>query len=122
MARAADVRARVLLVEDEFFVALTVEDVLQGFGCTIVGPLPTLAQALQAARTEPLSGAVLDVNLNGEKVYPAADALLARGIPFVFATGYSAADLPERFRGLPRVQKPFNTETLRQTIRDTLPV
>ena len=122
MQAAADAAARVLLVEDEFFVALTVEDVLQSLGCTIVGPVPNLAGALQAARTEPLSGAVLDVNLNGEKVYPAADELLARGIPFVFATGYGAADLPERFRSLPRVQKPFNPDILRRTIREALPV
>ena len=120
MRQAAEAGARVLLVEDEFFVALAVEDVLQGLGCTIVGPVPNLTGALQAALTEALSGAVLDVNLNGEKVFPAADELLARRIPFVFATGYGSADLPERFRNIPRVQKPFSPDDLRQTVRECL--
>ena len=119
--QAPDPQPRVLVVEDEFFVALSVEDVLQELGCNVVGPVATLADALRAAQGEPLGCAVLDINLAGEKVYPAADELLARGIPFVFATGYAAADLPERFRGCPRVQKPFRPGALKQAILDVLP-
>ena len=87
---------RVLIVEDELLVALMIEDFLLEFGCTTIGPFGTLAKALDAARTEMLDLAVLDVNLNGEMVYPVADALAERRIPFLFVSGYGdEAILPD---------------------------
>lgn len=103
---------RILIVEDEFFLALELEDYLRAAGADTVGPCSDLASAVAASRREPVDLAVLDVNLNGTMVYPLADELLARGLPFVFVTGYSAANLPERFRESPLVTKPYDPAAL----------
>lgn len=104
---------RILLVEDEFLVALEVEDTLQDWGCTVLGPFAKLSKAIEAARGAELDGAILDINLNGEMVYPLADDLASKNVPFVFLTGYTAADIPENYRGFPRLQKPLDAKTLR---------
>jgi DNA-binding response OmpR family regulator len=79
---------RVLLVEDEFAVALMIEDFLVEFGCFTVGPCNTVAKAMAAVEMESFDLAVLDVNLNGERIYPVADKLAERRIPFLFVSGY----------------------------------
>ena len=79
---------RVLIVEDEFAVALMIEDFLADFGCLTIGPCSTVSKAMEAVRTQSFDLAVLDVNLNGERIYPVADALACRGIPFLFVSGY----------------------------------
>ena len=89
---------RVLLVEDQMIVAMQIEDMLHAAGCEVVGPVGTLEAAIALAHAEVLDVAVLDVNLDGEKVYPAAEELQARGIPFILATGYGASTLPEKWR------------------------
>jgi DNA-binding response OmpR family regulator len=106
---------RVLLVEDEFFVAALIEDDLRAAGHEIVGPYKELAKAIEATRSERFDVAVLDVNLNGAPVYPLADELLARGIPFVFLSGY--VELPERFKATPRIGKPHNPAALIAALR-----
>ena len=103
---------RLLIAEDEFLLAIMLEQDLQSCGCSTLGPFGGLAQATQAARDEPFDCAILDVNLNGEAVFPLADELVARAVPFVFLSGYSKAHLPERFRTRPRVSKPYDLETL----------
>ena len=107
---------RVLVVEDEFILALTLEAMIQELGWDMVGPVPQLAEAIRVARIEQLDGAVLDVNINEEMVFPVADILRARRIPFVFATGYGAAMLPPEYRDAPRVQKPYGTADLKRLI------
>ena len=82
---------RVLVVEDEMIVAWLLEDMLADFGCTIVGPAARIDQALAMIKAEALDAAVLDVNLNGQQSYPLADALVTRGVPFVFSTGYGCS-------------------------------
>ncbi len=109
---------QILLVEDEFLVALEVEAALERMGCSIVGPFARLAKALQAAQSEQLDGAVLDINLNGEMVYPLAELLAGQRVPFVFITGYAAADLPERFRPFRRLPKPLDADALRDAFLD----
>jgi DNA-binding response OmpR family regulator len=79
---------RVLIVEDELIMALVIEDFLQECGCILVGPCGNVAQALDAVRAGTLDLAVLDVNLDGEMVYPVAHALAERRIPFLFMSGY----------------------------------
>src|SRR5882724_2298726 len=79
---------RVLLVEDEYLVAALIEEILEIAGCIVTGPIPRLAQAVDAADHEACDAAVLDVNLAGERIYPVADILSRRNIPFVFVTGY----------------------------------
>jgi two-component system, response regulator PdtaR len=105
---------RVLVVEDEFFLGLLIEETLHSVGCSMLGPFTNLALALQAARQEEFDLAILDINLQGEMVYPLADDLIERGIPFVFLTGYGPTDLPERYRPLPRVHKPYDERALVQ--------
>ena len=96
--RPAELRGlRVLVVEDEFLVALELETMLHGLGAEVIGPLGGLDQAVACARQEALDLALLDVNVGGRLVTPVAEALAARAIPFVFCTGYGAASLPGRY-------------------------
>ncbi|MFN2644452.1 MAG: ATP-binding protein [Burkholderiales bacterium] len=105
---------RVLVVEDESLIAMLVEDLLTQLGCTLAGTMSSLDKALQAAGRRDIDVALLDVDLGGEPVYPVADALQARGIPFVFMSGYGG--LHERWRDTPIVQKPFDLAALKQGI------
>ena len=111
---------RVLIAEDEFLVGIQLEDDLRSIGCSTVGPFNTLDRATQAARRERFDLAVLDINLNGALVYPLADELLARGVPFIFLSGYVKGDLPERFRGAPQLTKPHDPAALSREIRAVL--
>lgn len=98
---------KILVVEDEYLIALQVATTLGDAGAEVVGPIGTLRGALGVvAADESLDGAVLDVNLRGELVYPVADALAARGVPFVFATGYDQTVIPERFADATICDKP----------------
>ena len=107
---------RILIVEDEFLLAVLIEETLQSFGCETIGPFTRLELGLQASRQESFDMAILDINLNGKMVYPLADELLARGIPYVFLTGYAAKDLPEAYRSQNRIQKPFDSNVIRETL------
>lgn len=107
---------KIFVVEDEFFVAVFIENILRDLGCTVVGPSAGVAEAIGTVAAEFFDAAVLDINLDGEYVYPVADLLLEIGTPFVFSTGYAALDLPERYRRFRRVRKPFNVETLKREI------
>jgi len=98
---------QVLVVEDEMLVALDLKMMLSGLGCIVVGPAPSIAAALGIVRTTALDGAVLDVNLRGRPSFDLADELQRLGVPIIFATGYDASTLPERFQGVPHVMKPI---------------
>jgi two-component sensor histidine kinase len=111
---------RVLVVEDEVMVAWTLEDMLAELGCTVVGPAVRVDQALAMIETEAVDAVVLDVNLNGEKSYPVADALAARGVPFVFSTGYNKNNLLTGYRAFPMLQKPFNRAKLGGALAELL--
>ncbi|MGH6924501.1 MAG: response regulator [Propylenella sp.] len=112
---------RVFVAEDEFLVALLLEDELRSVGYSVVGPFTTLSVAMQAAHGAEFDAAVLDVNLNGEMVYPLADQLLTARVPFLFLTGYGVANLPERFRASPRLAKPYDPATLIREIKRIAP-
>ncbi len=103
---------RVLIVEDEAMLASLLEDYLTDLGCEVVGPALHMKDAIALAREAAIDGATLDVNIVGEKVYPVADILTERGIPFVFLTGYGAAGLRESDMGRPVLQKPHFLERL----------
>jgi CheY-like chemotaxis protein len=110
---------RILVVEDEAMVAMYVEDMLTDMGCAIAGVAGSVEQALQLLTLGEAAGidaAVLDVNLGGEKVFPVADALAAKAIPFVFATGYGAAGLEPRFATARVLAKPFGHEPLEEAL------
>lgn len=107
---------RILVVEDEMMIALLLESMLVEFGHRVAGPVARLDKALEAAQREPLDLAILDVNVNGQEVYPVAAALASRGIPFVFATGYGRAGLRPPYRDRPTLQKPYRSDDLREAI------
>jgi two-component system, response regulator PdtaR len=111
---------RVLIAEDEFLVALSLEEDLRGHGCEIVGPFSKLADARKAAEAEDIDVGLLDVNMNGEMAYPVADALYARRIAFIFLSGYGAMNFPEQYRDAPRVPKPYDPSILIKEIRKIL--
>jgi CheY-like chemotaxis protein len=107
---------RVLLVEDEAMIAMLVEDTLEDLGHDLARVATRLEEALTAARSETIDVAILDLNLGGVLTYPVADVLQARGIPFIFATGYGSSGLKEAYSELPTLQKPFNQEALGHAI------
>jgi CheY-like chemotaxis protein len=107
---------RVLVVEDEALVAMLVADELRGAGAEIVGPAPSVDDALRlveaVAADGGISAAVLDINLGGRHVGPVADRLAALGVPFLFATGYGENRDPRGHGAAPVVEKPFDRERL----------
>ncbi|ALL14238.1 response regulator [Caulobacter henricii] len=107
---------RVLVVEDEALVSMLVEDMLSDLGCTVIGPAAELEEALRLAGSAEMDAALLDVNLGGRPIFPVADALKARGVPFAFASGYGAAGLSESHRGSLVLQKPFRETDLRRVL------
>ena len=112
---------RVLIVEDESLVAMLLETILADLGCDVVGPESNIEDGLNVASgTAPLDAALLDVNVAGQEIFPVAEALKARGVPFVFTTGYGEAGLPEHWRGNPTVQKPFTEGAIRDALMTAL--
>jgi CRP-like cAMP-binding protein/ActR/RegA family two-component response regulator len=100
---------RILVVEDEYVIAENMQRGLEKAGAIVLGPVPSVKQALELLGKEPnVDGAVLDINLAGEKVFPVADALTARKIRFLFATGYSASDVPLEYQHVTRFGKPVD--------------
>ena len=117
MTSASLAGCRILVVEDETLIAVVIEEPLQELGCVVVGPVARLDAALQLASDEALDAAVLDVTIRGGHVQPVAEQLLARGIPFVLASGYGDWSLPENLRDQPRLTKPFTHQDLEKQVR-----
>ncbi|WP_334149354.1 response regulator [Hyphomicrobium sp.] len=108
---------KILVVEDEPLVALLVADILQEAGCTVVGPAYDVSTALRFFEYDSPDAAVLDINLgNDQTSAPVADVLERAGIPFIYATGYGAAALRLKDRHKPRIDKPFDKQTLLRTL------
>jgi PAS domain S-box-containing protein len=103
---------RVLLVEDEALVAMMIQDCLTECGHSVIGPISRASDALQAARESDYDAAILDINLGDGMAYPVADIVSARGVPFVFVTGYEADTIDERFSTVPILQKPIERQVL----------
>jgi two-component SAPR family response regulator len=113
---------RVLVVEDDYLIAQLLDEMLRSIGCVVLGPLPRLADALDAAARETCDVAVLDVNLGGERVYPVAEVLSERNVPFVFVTGYSSGALPREYAEQPRLGKPFKAQQLIRALSNLVEV
>lgn len=111
----------ILVIEDEMLVAMLLKDILADLGCTVVGSAVQVEQALAMIEaTGALDAAVLDINLNGQKSYPVADALIARGVPFLFATGYGGDSVMDGYRSFPLLQKPFRLSELADALAKLL--
>ena len=119
-AKQSKPQRRLLLVEDEVLVGLFMGEMLEDMNFSVTEPCRTLADAMAAARAEEFDGAILDMNLNGESVYPLADYLAAQNVPFIFVTGYSADVVAERFAHIPITQKPVASETLARMLNQHL--
>ena len=108
---------RFLVVEDEMMVLLMIEDMLTDFGCEVVASAATAEQALALIASQSFDGALLDMNLNGEKSDRVAQALVARGVPFIFCTGSTALDVAPEFSHQPLLSKPFSYEDLADKLK-----
>lgn len=107
---------RIFIVEDEFLIAAVMQDYLEAAGYRVVGPALSVPEALLAieAEKDPLGGAFLDLNLRGTPVFPVAEELARRGVPFIFSTGYGDnAAMPAPFRDTPTIGKPWTEHALR---------
>jgi CheY-like chemotaxis protein len=109
---------RILVVEDEYLVAMLIQDVLETAGCVVSGPIPRLPQAVDVAKADACDAAVLDVNLGGNRVFPVAEVLARRHIPFVFVTGYGVTTLPDEHHDRPMLRKPFRNNDLLNAVSD----
>jgi CheY-like chemotaxis protein len=107
---------KVFVVEDEFLIRMLLEDMLADLGHDIAAVAGSVDEAVELAKSSEFDLAILDVNLDGRDVYPVADILTDRGLPFVFVTGYGGRGLPEPYRERPTLQKPFQLEDLRTTL------
>lgn len=99
---------RILIVEDEMLIMMSIEDMLSDLGCVQISRASTVDQALSKIRTQSFDAATLDVNLNGTQSYAVADALVEHGIPFAFSTGYGARGMADTYHDWPVLDKPFN--------------
>ena len=114
--------SRILVVEDEPLVALQLQAALEDEGYEVVGPATTLAEGLRLAQNDKFDLALLDINLGVENSSPIAVHLSDRRIPFVFSTGYTdSSTLPEQFRSIARLQKPYSIEEIRRVINNSAP-
>jgi CheY-like chemotaxis protein len=107
---------RILVVEDEMMVLMMIEDILADLGCESVTAAATIEQAITLINAQVFDAAMLDMNLSGSKSHAIADALAARGVPFIFSTGYSAHDMREGYRDRPVLMKPFGSRNWPQDL------
>jgi CheY-like chemotaxis protein len=109
---------RVLVAEDEYFQADDMAQLLRGLGAEVLGPVGEVQDALELLETgKPVDLAVLDINLKGEMIYPAADKLRSRAIPFIFTSGYDRGPIPDRYRDVPLLEKPVDDRQIDLTLR-----
>jgi DNA-binding response OmpR family regulator len=96
---------KVLIVEDEYLVASLLQEILETAGWIVAGPIPRVAEAIDAADRDTYEAAILDINVASYRIDPVADALSWRSVPFVFVTGYSTGALPAGYADRPRLCK-----------------
>lgn len=112
---------RIFVVEDEYLIASDMLETLTRAGAEVLGPVPSVEEAQDVlAHEERIDAAVLDVNLRGGMVFEVADRLQERGIPIVFATGYNAEAIPERFSHILRLEKPVDARDLTRALEPLL--
>lgn len=103
---------RLLVVEDEMLVLMLAEDMLADLGCTSITAAATVEQALELIDSHYFDAAMLDMNLNGDRTHVVADALAAKGVPFIFATGYVGRDMRGDYVDRPMLTKPYQLHQL----------
>jgi two-component SAPR family response regulator len=108
---------KLLVVEDEALIAMEVEEMIAALGAEVVGSFSRVTDALQALERETVAGAILDIQLDGETTLGLVDVLLERGCPILFVTGGGPESIPETYRQLPRLSKPFNQVDLERSAK-----
>lgn len=107
----------IFIIEDESIVAMLIEDILDDLGCEVAGVASRMTEAVEKISSTSFDVAIVDVNLNGDMTYPLAELLQEKGTPFVFATGYGTATLPNALNGVPLISKPFDRCDLEQALQ-----
>lgn len=120
MSDGGEKKPRILVVEDEPFIALTLEDMLEELGFAHAGTVSQVNEAIDLIGRESIDCALLDVNLGSEKIDPVADLLASRGCPFIFTTGYGRSGIPNAHAARPVLQKPFRMDDLANILRENL--
>ncbi|WP_457089313.1 response regulator [Microvirga sp. P5_D2] len=116
----SDKVCRILVIEDEPLLSASIEDMVRELGCHLVGPAARLDHALTLALQSDIDVAILVINVDGSVIYPVADVLRFRGIPFFFSVGDDFRPLPQRFEGSPTLPKPFSAQALSDALGETL--
>lgn len=114
-------RKRVLVVEDELMIRMLLEGMLEDLGHSVAAEAGGIDEAMTLAKQGEFDVALLDVNLNGQPITPVVEILVARGLPFVFASGYGQRGVPEAYRASPTLQKPFQVEALAAALAAAAP-
>jgi len=121
MAESALRDRRILVVEDEYLIAMSLQEALESAGAVVVGPAPSVDKALKQIESEPhIDAAVLDVNLGGMLAYPVADMLVARKIPFVFTSGYEDSLLKSRYSQVKNCPKPYRFGAMEEALVEAM--
>lgn len=107
---------RVLVVEDDALIGMAVAQSAERCGCVVVGPITRLETGLRTAQTADLEGAILDIDLDSEQVWPIAEILQRRKVPFILVSGYSSTEVPECYWRVPLVSKPLTDAALRRAL------
>jgi CheY-like chemotaxis protein len=112
---------RILVVEDEYLIAMSLADALDNAGSVVVGPVPSVAKAIKTIDSEPhIDAAVVDVNLGGELAYAVADMLIARKIPFIFTSGYEDNVLRSRYSQVKNCPKPYLFQAMEEALVEAM--
>ncbi len=112
---------KILLVEDEYVIASDLKQILTSLGADIIGPAATIAAAEKLlGNNPPPDAAILDINVRGALVYPIAENLVTKGVPFAFVTGYSANSVPAEYSAAPHCEKPVTARNVEAAVRDCL--
>jgi DNA-binding response OmpR family regulator len=113
-------RPAILIVEDDVLLATAMEMSVEEAGYAVAGQVTTVDDALATVRRERIDAALLDVNLSGELVFPVAEELAQRGVPFVFVTAHPRSALPPSLRDRPFVEKPYTAGELSAALADAV--
>jgi DNA-binding response OmpR family regulator len=109
---------RLLIVEDEYLLAQDLRDYFQQLGVEVIGPVGSVSEALKLLNLIEVHGAILDINVRGERVYPVADALRQKRVPFIFASGYGRETEPAAYADVPRCIKPVDFSVLAKAVSE----
>ena len=112
---------RILIVEDEYLIAMSLRDALENAGSVVVGPVPSVEKAIKTIELDPhIDAAIVDVNLGGVLAYPVADMLIARKIPFVFTSGYEDNVLRNRYAQVKNCPKPYLFRAMEEALVEAM--